>query len=124
MRADLTSPTASQRFQREALAWAQVVHPAVVQVLDSGVAELKSGTHVSYLVLELVKGETLDEFNKRTGSVVEGAATVKAAVELADELKVEVPIARGVHAVLYEGIDPREAIRRLMARELKEERVG
>ncbi len=72
----------------------------------------------------LVRGESLDEFNKRTGAVVEGAATVRAAVELAEELKVEMPIARGVHSVLYGGADPKEAIRALMARELKEERVG
>ncbi|MCA8925862.1 MAG: serine/threonine protein kinase, partial [Planctomycetes bacterium] len=85
VRADLTSPTASQRFQREALAWAQVVHPAVVQVLDSGVAELKSGTHVSYLVLELVKGETLAARIERDGPLPEATA-VGIAAALADGL--------------------------------------
>ena len=72
----------------------------------------------------LVRGESLEAFTKRTGSVVEGAATVQAAVALADDLKVDMPIARGVHAVLYGGMDPNQVIRELMARELKEERVG
>lgn len=72
----------------------------------------------------LVKGETLEQFNARTGCVVEGAATVQAAVEIAKELGVEAPIAEGVHSVLYGGVDPREALEALMSREMKEERVG
>jgi glycerol-3-phosphate dehydrogenase len=34
------------------------------------------------------------------------------------------PIAEAVHAVLYEKLDPIDAIARLMSREIKAERVG
>jgi glycerol-3-phosphate dehydrogenase (NAD(P)+) len=37
---------------------------------------------------------------------------------------VEVPITTAVHAVLFEGVDPIEAIGKLMSREPKTERVG
>ena len=72
----------------------------------------------------LGKGEALDDYLARTQSVVEGVATAKAIVQLADELNVDMPIARAVHAVLYEGLSARDGIERLMSRPLKAERVG
>jgi glycerol-3-phosphate dehydrogenase (NAD(P)+) len=56
--------------------------------------------------------------------VVEGVATAKAVMGLAKKYRVEVPITTAVHAVLFEGVDPIEAIGKLMAREPKTERVG
>ena len=43
---------------------------------------------------------------------------------LARKFKVEMPITASVHAVLFDSMDPIEAIGRLMTRELKGERVG
>lgn len=72
----------------------------------------------------LGKGETLEKYLGRTRSVVEGVATTKAVMELAKKYRVEMPITAAVHAVLYEGVDPIDAISELMSRELKAERVG
>ncbi|MDX2115811.1 MAG: NAD(P)H-dependent glycerol-3-phosphate dehydrogenase [Planctomycetota bacterium] len=72
----------------------------------------------------LGRGERLEAYLARTRSVVEGVATTRAVVELSGKYRVEMPIASAVHAVLYEGLDPLEAIARLMSRLPKAERVG
>jgi glycerol-3-phosphate dehydrogenase (NAD(P)+) len=72
----------------------------------------------------LGRGEKLDDYLKRTHSVVEGVATTLSVVELAKKLGVEMPITDAVHAVLYEGLDPIDAIARLMRRRVTTERVG
>lgn len=54
--------------------------------------------------------------------VVEGVRTTRAAHELGSRLGVELPITHAVYSILYEGIAPREALARLMAREPKPER--
>ena len=45
-------------------------------------------------------------------------------VELAKKYRVEMPIVAAVNAVLFEGLDPIDAIGQLMSREQKAERVG
>lgn len=54
-------------------------------------------------------------------SVVEGVATCKSVAELAKKYKAEMPITEAVFAVLFEGTGVREALERLMSRELKAE---
>jgi glycerol-3-phosphate dehydrogenase (NAD(P)+) len=70
------------------------------------------------------KGESLDEIIASTASVIEGVATTKSVVQLAARHGVELPITAAVHAILFEGLSPRQAIRGLMAREQKAERIG
>jgi glycerol-3-phosphate dehydrogenase (NAD(P)+) len=72
----------------------------------------------------LGRGEKLEAYLKRIPSVVEGVATTRSVIGLARKYKVEMPITASVHAVLFDGMDPIEAIGRLMTRELKGERVG
>jgi glycerol-3-phosphate dehydrogenase (NAD(P)+) len=72
----------------------------------------------------LGKGTPLDEFLKGSAHVVEGVATTKSVVALAAKYKVEMPIVQAVHAVLFEDMDPIDAIGRLMSRQPKAERVG
>jgi len=72
----------------------------------------------------LGRGESLDDYLARTTSVVEGVATCRSVRELAKKQSVEMPIAAAVHAVLFEGLTPKEGIRTLMDRPLKRERVG
>ncbi|MEX2219983.1 MAG: NAD(P)H-dependent glycerol-3-phosphate dehydrogenase [Phycisphaerales bacterium] len=72
----------------------------------------------------LGRGETLKDYLKRTPSVVEGVATARSVMDLSKKYRVEMPIAAAVHAVLFAGVDPIDAIGKLMARELKGERVG
>lgn len=53
--------------------------------------------------------------------VAEGVQTTYAAVDLAARLGVEMPITRQMFAVLKEGKSPRDGLRELMERSLKEE---
>lgn len=55
-------------------------------------------------------------------SVVEGVRTTRAARELSSRLGVEMPIVDAVYSILYDGVEPSEALARLMAREPKPER--
>jgi glycerol-3-phosphate dehydrogenase (NAD(P)+) len=69
----------------------------------------------------LGRGESLDAILADIAGVPEGVLTCKAVVELADEHDVEMPISREVHAVLFEGKDPRQAVVDLMTRQQKDE---
>lgn len=72
----------------------------------------------------LGRGGRLETVLAGSSSVVEGVATTKSVVGLAARLGVELPIIQSVNAVLFEGLEPRQAISRLMAREQRAERVG
>jgi glycerol-3-phosphate dehydrogenase (NAD(P)+) len=66
-------------------------------------------------------GKTLDEAVRETSMVAEGVRTTRAACDLAERARVEMPIAESMRAVLYEGRPPREAVDALMIRSLKRE---
>ena len=70
------------------------------------------------------RGERLDAYLARTDSVVEGVATSRALLALAARHGVEMPIVRAVESILFHGKTPAEAIRDLMGREARTERVG
>jgi len=71
---------------------------------------------------ELGRGLTLAEIQEAMGmQVAEGVRTAKGAHRLATDLGVEAPIIREVYASLYEGKDPRQAVRDLMTRDPKAE---
>jgi glycerol-3-phosphate dehydrogenase (NAD(P)+) len=72
----------------------------------------------------LGRGEKLDDILHSMKSVVEGVPTTKSIVQLAERLHVDMPITRAVHAILFDGLSPTDAIRELMQRELKAEQVG
>ena len=55
------------------------------------------------------------------GMVVEGYHTVRAAVELAAEHGVDMPITKAVGAVLFQGLDPLQSVAGLMLRDAKSE---
>ena len=71
--------------------------------------------------VRLGKGEPLQKILESMTAVAEGVSTAPAAVGLADKFGVEMPICREVHAILFEGRNPRDAVRDLMARPLKAE---
>lgn len=73
---------------------------------------------------ELAKGKTLEELLPTLGGTAEGPATTIAARELAMRLSVEMPITEQTYRVLYQGLDPRQAIVDLMSREPKYELEG
>ncbi|HLK95740.1 MAG TPA: protein kinase, partial [Nocardioidaceae bacterium] len=62
LRSDLASdPTFQARFRREAQSAASLNHPSIVAVYDTGEEVVADGTHVPYIVMELVEGQTLRE---------------------------------------------------------------
>ena len=71
--------------------------------------------------VELGKGRPLAEIVNSMRMVAEGVKTTKATIALAEKHQVEVPITRQVNRILDGEVSPREAIRELMERTLKEE---
>jgi len=72
----------------------------------------------------LGKGAKLDQYLRDSMCVVEGVATTESVVDLAEKYKVDMPITRAVYAVLFEHLDPVDAISMLMSRDLREEQLG
>src|SRR5581483_8653384 len=70
---------------------------------------------------QVAGGKSLDQAQRTVGQLAEGVPTTLAAVELADQAGVEMPIFRQMHALLFEGKDPRQAVLDLMQREPKSE---
>lgn len=73
---------------------------------------------------QLGRGRKLDDILAGISGVVEGVPTTRAVVALAEKYRVEMPITAAVNQVLFENLDPIEAISHLMRRDLKAERVG
>jgi glycerol-3-phosphate dehydrogenase (NAD(P)+) len=71
--------------------------------------------------VELGKGRKLADIIGSMRMVAEGVKTTQATVALAKRLQVEMPITQQVHRILEGEVSPREAIRELMERSLKEE---
>ncbi len=67
------------------------------------------------------RGAKLEDVLPTIPGVPEGVTTVRAVVELADEHGVDMPISREIHAVLFDGKNPLEAVRDLMTRQQKDE---
>lgn len=74
--------------------------------------------------LELGRGRPLEEILDAMHEVAEGVRTTRAARDLALRLRVSMPITEAVHAVLYDGADPRRTVTDLMRRALRDERDG
>ena len=70
---------------------------------------------------EIGRGRPLAEVLVEMPEVAEGVRTCLAVPALAARSGVEAPIALAVLQILYEGLEPREAIERLMTRKLKAE---
>lgn len=69
----------------------------------------------------IARGESLDQVVRSMDQVAEGVRTTKSACALADQYGVEMPISRGVYAVLFEGKGPLAAGKELMERAARPE---
>ncbi|UZH06806.1 NAD(P)H-dependent glycerol-3-phosphate dehydrogenase [Heyndrickxia coagulans] len=72
----------------------------------------------------LGKGKKLDDVLEQMGMVVEGVRTTKAAYQLSSRYEVKMPITDALYHVLFEGLDPKEAVDNLMGRLKKHEMEG
>ncbi len=74
-----------------------------------------------YVGEQIAKGKTLDEVLSSMVMVAEGVRTTKCAVALSQKYNVEMPIAREVYQILFEGKPVSKAIDELMLRTPKPE---
>jgi glycerol-3-phosphate dehydrogenase (NAD(P)+) len=70
---------------------------------------------------EVGRGRSIEEIMGSMTAIAEGVPTTKAALELAAEVHVELPITAKIAAILFDGEDPHTAIRELMLRPVKPE---
>jgi glycerol-3-phosphate dehydrogenase (NAD(P)+) len=66
-------------------------------------------------------GKTLPDILNEMRMVAEGVKTAKSVYNLSRKLGIEMPIAHEIYQILYEDHSPREAVWRLMTRDLKQE---
>ena len=69
----------------------------------------------------LAQGETLESIRAKTPKVAEGVTTARALIPNLGTIGVEMPIARGVYSVLFEGMSPRAAAMGLLLRQQRPE---
>ena len=72
----------------------------------------------------LATSEKLQDILRSTHTVAEGVTTTRAALQLASHYEVEMPITKQLSLVLFQGLDPHEALRELMLRNPKGELEG
>lgn len=72
--------------------------------------------------LALSEGHSLQTILHELGMVAEGVHTARAAVQLAQEMGVELPISQVVYRILHKGLTPKDGLRALMSRGLKSEK--
>jgi len=92
----VSDQAARQRFEREARAMARILHPNVVPVFDVGSADPATGEELPYIVMELVRGTSLDRL------LVDGPLALHRAVALAEQ------VARALSAAHSAGIVHRD----------------
>ncbi len=69
------------------------------------------------------KGEKLNDVIDSMNMVAEGVKTTKSVRDWAIKNNVEMPITRAIYSVLFENVDPRDALYELMTRDPKDEIV-
>ena len=69
----------------------------------------------------LAAGESLDDIRREMQNVAEGVDTTRAALDLARQLDVEMPIAQAIHAILFEDMSVSQAVQELMGRDPRPE---
>ena len=67
------------------------------------------------------QGKSLEETKKEVGMVIESIDNIDVAYELGKLHNIEMPIVETVYRVLYESLDPQEAVKDLMTRDKKME---
>ena len=71
----------------------------------------------------LAEGCTPEEAQERVGMVVEGAYTCRSALQLAHKHGIDVPITEAIYSIIYERVNPKEAVEALLNRSVKQEHL-
>ena len=67
------------------------------------------------------QGKTLEETKKEVGMVIESIDNIEVAYELCKLHGIDMPIVETVYQVIYENLEPQEAVKKLMTRNKKSE---
>ena len=65
------------------------------------------------------KGKTIEEAKKEIGMTIESVENIEVAKKLAEKYDVEMPIVNAAYDVLYNNLKPKDAVNKLMTREIK-----
>lgn len=67
------------------------------------------------------QGKTIEEAREEIGMTIEAIDNIEIAYELAKRYNVEMPIVNSIYDILYNNLEPREAVIKLMTRDGKQE---
>ena len=67
------------------------------------------------------QGKSIEETKKEIGMTIEAIDNIEIAYQLSKKYNVEMPIVNSIYNILYNNLNPREAVLRLMTRDGKEE---
>ena len=95
----VTEPAAEARFQREALAMARLQHPNVVSIFDLGTFDPGVGEELPYLVMELIRGRSLNEL------IADGPLPARKAARIMEQASLALAAAHEV-AVIHRDLKP------------------
>ena len=65
------------------------------------------------------QGKSLDETKKEVGMIIESVENIEVAYKLGEMHKIDMPIVNAAYDILYNGLDPKEAVYNLMTRDKK-----
>jgi glycerol-3-phosphate dehydrogenase (NAD(P)+) len=71
----------------------------------------------------IAEGYTAKQAKEKIGMAVEGVYTSVSALQLAKKHAIAVPITEAIYAILYEGLNPKDAVKALLQRAIKEEHL-
>jgi len=71
--------------------------------------------------LKLGQGQSIENILKEMSMIAEGVKTTSSAYAMAEKHKVDMPITNQVYKVLYEGLDPKDAVNELLKRPPRQE---
>ncbi len=71
----------------------------------------------------IAEGLSPEAAQEKIGMVVEGIYTVVSALQLAKKTGVDLPIAQAIYAIVYAGLNPKDAVKTLLQRAIKEEHL-
>lgn len=67
------------------------------------------------------QGYSIEETRKEIGMVIESIDNIDVAYQLSKKYNIDMPIVDSVYNILYNNLNPRDAVNMLMTRKLKEE---
>lgn len=83
-------------------------------------SKLSRNYKYGYLIAE---GLSPPAAKEAVGMVVEGSFTVVSALQLAKKANIAVPITEAIYSILYENLNPQDAVKALLQRAIKEEHL-